>query len=358
MNGALPTMTERRWRLGLYGLTLVVFVGAWFLLGIFSATTLSVLVLALYYAIAGSSFNFLYGSVGLFSIAQPVFIAVGGFTDVYLYNHFDLSPWISILVAMVVAAVLAIPIALIMLSREGTVLTALVTLIVAQAVPAIVAAIKGLGGAQGLQENALPGSSLAKMQFNSGLPFARILLVVNVVIIFGLMLFKQSRLGYWCTAVKDSAVAAEACGLAARRLRLMVFVLSAVIAAPAGVVYAQYTLAATTDVFLAATTLFEVLVVALVGGWSRPWGAVVGAIAMSELSFHLTNAFPNRAGVSALAFGIAFLAVALIIPRGVSGAWEARPAWLRWGGPDRVSSVVGSAPVASDGAHDAPREHV
>lgn len=344
------------WRVGVYAFTVAVFVASWFVLGIFSATTLSVLVLALYYAIAGASFNFLYGSVGLFSIAQPVFIAVGGFTDIYLYNHFGLSPWISLIVAMAIAAILSVPIGLIMLSREGTVLTALVTLIVAQAVPAIVAAINALGGAQGLQENAVSGSDLAKMQFSSALPFARILLVVNLVIIVGLMLFKQSRLGHWCTAIKDSPVAAEASGLAARRLRLLVFVLSAMIAAPAGVVYAQYTLAATTDVFLAATTLFEVLVVALIGGWARPWGAIVGAIAMSELSFHLTNAFPNRAGVSALAFGIAFLVVALVIPRGLSGAWDARPDRLRRF--RAVPNVGGSSGNELEGAGSARHGHV
>lgn len=352
------TVAGRGWRTGVYGVTVAVFIAAWFVLGLFSATTLSVLVLALYYAIAGSSFNFLYGSVGLFSIAQPVFIAVGGFTDVYLYNHFDLSPWISIFIAMAIAAILSVPIGLIMLSREGTVLTALVTLIVAQAVPAIVAAIKALGGAQGLQENALTGSNLAKMQFNTGLPFARILLVINLIVIIGVMLFKQSRIGYWCTAVKDSPVAAEACGLAVRRLRLIVFVISAMIAAPAGVIYAQYTLAATTDVFLAATTLFEVLVVALIGGWARPWGAIVGAIAMSELSFHLTNAYPNRAGVSALAFGVAFLIVALVIPRGISGAWDARPDRLRWTGQDRSASAERNVDAAVKGAAEAPHEHV
>ena len=346
-----PSRDGRPWRLTLYGITLAVFVAAWFLLGAFSATTLSVLVIALYYGVAGSSFNFLYGSVGLFSIAQPVFIAVGGFTGVYLYNHFGLSPWISILVAMAIAAAVALPIGLIMLSREGTVLTALVTLIVAEAIPAIVASIKALGGAQGLQENALPGSNLAKMQFNSGLPFARILLVLNLFIIIGVMVFRQSRMGYWCAAVKDSPLAAEACGLAARRLRLIVFVLAAMIAAPAGVVYAQYTLAATTDVFLAATTLFEVLVVALVGGWARPWGAVVGAVAMSELSFHLTNAFPNRAGVSALAFGLVFLIVALVIPRGLSGAWDARPDRLRLH-KGRSTGGLLPAPVLGSGAHD------
>jgi len=65
---------------------------------------------------------------------------------------------------------------------------------------------------------------------------------------------------------------------------------------------------------------------------------------MGELSFHLTNAFPNRDGVSALAFGVVFLLVALVIPRGVSGAWDTRPNWLRLGGPGgRLGLAVAAA---------------
>jgi branched-chain amino acid transport system permease protein len=94
-----------------------------------------------------------------------------------------------------------------------------------------------------------------------------------------------------------------------------------VIAAPAGVIYAQYALQANVDLFLQSTTLFEVIVVALVGGAARPWGALVGALIMTQLSYHVANAFPGRDGLSALIFGIAFLFVALAMPEGISGFW-------------------------------------
>ena len=340
-------VTRRPARWWVYAVTVAAFAVGYAVLGLFGATAISVLVIALYYGVAGASFNFLYGSVGLFSIAQPVFLAVGGYTGVYLYNHTGLSPWASLPIAVVLAGLLALPIGLVMLSREGTVLTALVTLVVAEAIPAVVASVSALGGALGLQENAVFGSSLSKMQFSSGLPFARILLVINLVVILGVIAFRRSRFGDWCSAVKDSPVAAEAAGVPTRRLRLAVFVLAAMIAAPAGVVYAQYTLQANTDVFLGTTTLFQVLVVALVGGWARPWGSVVGAILMSVLSYELTNSFPGRNGVSALAFGIVFLIVALVIPRGLSGSWTERPAWLLRS-PLRRASAVSPAASGTD----------
>ena len=70
-------------------------VAGWAFLGIIPAASVSILILALYYAVGGTSFNFLYGSLGVFSLAQVVFLAVGGYTDVYLYNKFGVSPWLS-----------------------------------------------------------------------------------------------------------------------------------------------------------------------------------------------------------------------------------------------------------------------
>lgn len=162
----------------------------------------------------------------------------------------------------------------------------------------------------------------------------RILLLLNGLIILGLFVFARSRFGRWSTAFRDSLVAAEACGVPTKRLRLGVFVAAAAIAAPAGVIYAQYALQANTDLFLQSTTLFEVIVVALVGGAARPWGALVGALIMTQLSYHVANAFPGRDGLSALIFGIAFLFVALAMPEGISGFWAKITAHVRSSKPD------------------------
>jgi branched-chain amino acid transport system permease protein len=318
----------------------VLFVICWFVLGAIDAATLSVVVLGLYYGVAGASFNLLHGSTGIFSLAQPVFLAVGGFTSIVLYSHFGISPWLSILVAVGISALLAFPIGAIAMSKEGTVITALVTLIVAEAAAPIVSSFNILGNGPGLEENVLSGSNFSAMQFATGLPFARILLVLNAVIILGLFLFARSRFGRWATALRDSLVAAEASGVPTRRLRLGIFVAAAVIAAPAGVIYAQYALQANTDLFLQSTTLFEVIVVALVGGSARPWGALVGALIMTQLSYHVANAFPGRDGLSALIFGVAFLFVALAMPEGISGFWARISKRLR---PAKVDAGLLSA---------------
>ena len=301
----------------------------WIFLGIIPAASLSVLVLALYYAVGGTSFNFLYGSLGVFSLAQVVFLAVGGYTDVYLYDRFGVSPWLSLLIAPGVAALLALPIALAS-SRAGSgpIITALITLIVAEAIPPILIAIGPLGGAIGLYVTAPAHVTFWSMQFSSQSAFARVLFVYCVLAMLVLTVWKRSRAGYYVTAIKDSPEASAAVGIPNTRMRILTFMVSAAIAAPAGVIYAQYSLEVNSDLFLSSTALFEIIVVALVGGAARVWGGFVGAIVIVLLSNEITSLANGAPGVGPLTFAGVFLLIALLMPRGLTGTWAQLVEWL------------------------------
>jgi branched-chain amino acid transport system permease protein len=327
------------------------FVVGWVVIGALPSTQLAVVVLALYYAAAGYSFNLLYGSLGIFSMAQPVFVAVGGYTSVYLYVHDGLSPWAAIPIAMVFAAVISLPVALIAMRRSGTVITALVTLIVSEAAPPVLAAIKPLGGSIGLYLTVRPENDWGAMQFADPAIFGRILLVVNVLVIAGLMWFARSRIGAWVRAVKDSQQAAAAVGIPVRTLRVGVFVASAMIAAVPGVVFAQYNLLVNANLFLGTSALFQIIVAALIGGSGRPWGTLVGAVVIVEISHYLIQAFDGRPGVGPLTFAAVFLVMALAMPTGISGTWAKLMARRRIGprDPGGAGRVPGTGPDVAGG---------
>lgn len=302
---------------------LAVLVVGWLVAGAVDATTVTILVLALYYSIGGLSFNFLYGSLGIFSLAQPVFVAVGGYTSIYLYNTYGISPWLSLFIAPVIAAIIALPIALVATRiGGGAVLTALVTLIVAEAATPLLIAIKPLGGAIGLYAKSPPNPTFWDMQFANGADFVKILLVINVLLIGFWMWWRHSKYGLFTTAVKDAPDAAASVGVANARIRLSVFLVAAMLAAPAGVVYAQYNLLTSPDLFLGATAMFQFIVIALVGGAARPWGALVGSLIITWLSQEVSNWSGGNAGAAPLTFAVIFVIMALIVPRGISGTWE------------------------------------
>jgi branched-chain amino acid transport system permease protein len=347
---------------GRWVVLLAFFAAAWFAIGGLPASQLAVIVLVLYYSAVGYSFSFLYGSLGIFSLAQPVFVAIGGYASIYLYSRHGVSPWASIPIAMVVAAVIALPIAFIAMRRRGTVITALVTLVISETAAPVLTAIKPLGGSIGLHLAVKPGNDWGAMQFADPSIFGRILLVVNVLIIAGLMWFGRSRTGKWVQAVRDSQPAAAAVGIPVKKVRVGVFVAAAMVAAVPGVIFAQYNLLANSDVFLGLGALFQVIVAALIGGSARPWGTLVGAVVIVEISHSLTQAFSNHPGVGPLTFAAAFLVMALAMPSGISGTWAdltrrrgARRVSRKGAGPgsgagSSVSGAIPSQPSASNTA--------
>ena len=321
----------------------VLLVVLWFAPAALSASGLSILVLALFYAIGGMSFNFLYGSLGIFSLAQPVFIAAGGYTSIFLWNRFGVSPWLSLLIAPVVAAILALPVALVATRiGGGAVLTALVTLIVAEAVTPILIAIPALGGASGLYAKPPSVITFGDMQFSSGLVYVRILAVLNVLFIAFWMWWKRSRFGLFTAAIKDSPEAAQAVGIANARIRLSVFLIAAMLAAPAGVIFAQYNLLTSADIFLGGTALFQIITIALVGGAARPWGSLAGALLIVYLAQEVSDRTGGNPAAQPVTFAAVFVVMVLIVPRGLSGTWAQVAARRRPGRSGALGAIGGT----------------
>jgi branched-chain amino acid transport system permease protein len=317
------------WRTGglnnraLIGLGVFLVLG-WGLSYLFPPVLATVVVLGLYFAIVASSFNLVYGSLGIFTLMQSVFAAVGGYTSVYLYNTFNITPWISLLIAPVVAAIIAFPVALAAVrAGTGAVLTALITLIVAQAAVPLLGAIEPLGGTVGLYLEVKPEPTFWDFQFISPNTYVQILLALNVIVLAFMIWWKGSRFGYFTTAIKDAPDAAASIGIPSGRLRIATIMVSAAIASVGGVVFAQYNLQVTPGLFLGEAGVFQVVVIALVGGVARSWGAIVAALIVVNLTNWFTDAANGAPGVPALVFAGVFVLIALALPRGISGAWDA-----------------------------------
>jgi branched-chain amino acid transport system permease protein len=335
---------------------IVLLVGGWLILSSMSDPTAAIAVLALYYAVAGLSFNFLQGTLGLFSLAQPVFLLVGGYTDAFLAKEYNLSPWYCMFIAIGVSVVLAVPIGFACVrSTSSAILVALVTLIIAEAIAPVVVSISGLGGGLGLLIDVKDNPTFGDMEWVSPGSFAKLLLVVNVILIAVLTWFKRTRWGFWAAAARDVPIAANAVGVPVRRLSILLFVASSAAVAPAGVIYAQYNLNVTTDLFLSTTSLFQVSVVALAGGASRAWGALSGAIVVVYLTQKAGDISSGHPGLPDLTFAVLFLLMALALPRGIAGTWAflADKRTRRLAGPLGTIEMVSLAPEAAIVAADA-----
>jgi len=325
-------------------------VAGWVVLDNSDPKTVSILIVALYYAAAATSFNFLLGQLGVFSLCQNLFMAVGGFTAVYLFNNHGVSPWLALPLAIAISGCLALPIALATVrAGAGPILAALITLIIAQAAVPVIISQGWLGGASGMYEKAGSGNDWGALQFVEPASFGKLLLVVNIILIAFMMWWSASRFGYYARATKDAPEASEAVGIPTASLRVWIFVIAAMMATPVGLLYAQYNLLATADLYLGTTPLFQVVIVALVGGAAASWGPIAGGLVIAYLSQFAGQLGGSRPGVTPLAFAVAFFLLAVLMPRGLSGTWaQLRDWWTR----GRSAAAAPGSPAEPAGRAD------
>src|SRR6201995_2968699 len=114
-------------------------------------------------------------------------------------------------------------------------LVALVTVVIAGAIAPLVVSISGLGGGLGFVIVVKDKPTVGDMEWVSPGSFAKLLLIVNVLLIAVLTWFKRPRWGFWAAAARDVPIAANAVGVPVRKLSIILFVASSAAVAPAGV---------------------------------------------------------------------------------------------------------------------------
>ncbi|HZY15967.1 MAG TPA: branched-chain amino acid ABC transporter ATP-binding protein/permease, partial [Ramlibacter sp.] len=130
----------------------------------------------------------------------------------------------------------------------------------------------------------------------------------------------DSRPGRAIRAVKDGATMAEAMGVSTFRYKLVVFVLAAVLAAVSGWLFAFFQRTVNPSPFSILKGI-EYLFMAVLGGISHVWGAVLGAGAVKLVEDQLQVLLPQLIGASGnfetIVFGIVLVLVLKYAPDGL-----------------------------------------
>jgi branched-chain amino acid transport system permease protein len=130
----------------------------------------------------------------------------------------------------------------------------------------------------------------------------------------------RSRLGFALRIIGNDEVVAAHCGIDTARAKVLLFVVSGMVASLAGALLApRWTYIEPTLAFSPLLS-FQVVIMALLGGANRLWGPLVGVIPFTLLWEVISTHFPNQ---TSLLLGIAFLLIVYVIPHGVVGRIEA-----------------------------------
>lgn len=262
-------MTARRIRLIEVAIILLLAAGP-FYLGSFRITLLNYVGV---YALAALGLVLLTGIGGMLSMGQAAFVGLAAYSTAWATALQGYSPWLGLGLALVVTGVAAAAIGITTLRLGGHFL-ALSTVAWGLSIYYLLGNLAGLGRFNGI--SGIPPISVGTLSLISS---DRIYYLIWGVLIATLFLSRNlldSREGRAMRVLRGGNMLVESLGISAFRAKLITFVLSALLAALSGWLYAhlgRFVSPAPFDVHIG----IDYLMMAMVGGATELIGAIVGA---------------------------------------------------------------------------------
>jgi len=280
------------------------------------AVVLDLLFTLLLYAVLGQSWNWISGYAGNVSFGHAIFFACGAYASALCVTH-GLSPWLAFPAGALAAALLALLAGFPTLALRGHYFS-IATIAVAALVDAFVRNVPGLGGASGFE---LPiASGWAALQFPQKGPYVLLALALFVAVQAATLALERSRLGYYLRALRANHAAAASVGIGERRWKLIAFVWCGVMAAGAGVLYAQYTLFVDPPSTLSLAVSIDIALIGVVGGIGTLWGPAAGALVYVALAKGVALEIGGAGkGYDLVIYGAIICAIAALRPHGIVG---------------------------------------
>ena len=262
------------------------------------------------------SWSIFSGNSGYASFAHGVFFGAGTYATAAVLRWTDWPFGIALLVAALTAGLLALIVGLAVFSspRFAGDLFGLITLALAFIAMTVVSNIPWLDGGAGVfvrehVEETWIGANTTNLYIVATLLAGFTCLVAVIV--------WKTRWGAALQAIRDDEHVAESLGVATYRQKVLAFAASAALAGAIGApqaVFLGYIEVGT--VFALNIPLFVIMMVIL-GGIGRWWGAVVGAVVVVVLREALLGL--GSAEFAQILVGVSLIVVIILMPRGISG---------------------------------------
>lgn len=294
-----------------------------------SPGSLQIVAIALVYAGMAISYDILFGYTGLLSLGHALPIAIGVYGTNLLMLHLEV-PFLSATVgALVINVLIALMLGSVALRTAG-VAFAMVTLAFAEAFGILVLQdpLRFSGGEEGipLASDLVPDVFRGVVNTRYLYWFALVFLVIAYLVARRVV---SSRAGRVWEAVRENEARVHMLGLEPFRFKLASYVIAAAIASLGGSVYLLLVRGANPSVISAEFTL-ALLVMVVLGGPGRLWGAAIGGFVYAFLSLRLSAVATSDAigGLPAwlggplseplFVLGVLFIVLVLYAPGGLA----------------------------------------
>lgn len=276
------------------------------------------------YAILGLGLNIVVGYAGLLDLGYAAFFAIGAYTTALLETLLHFSFWETLPFSLAFAGASGIVIGYPTLRLRSDYL-AIVTLGFGEITRIVATNLNITGGPNGIYGIASP--SLFGYEISSPAAVYELGIAFLVLVLVFAIRLGQSRLGRAWTSIREDEAAAEAVGVPTLRVKMLAYILGALIGGFAGSLFAARfgTIDPTGFTYLQSVTI---LIVVVLGGRGSIPGVILGAVIVAGLPEVLR--FLNLWRIFGFAIGLVILM--LLRPQGL---W---PAPLRRVAPPREST--------------------
>ena len=260
----------------------------------------------------------LTGVGGLTSFGQAAFVGIGAYTTAYMTTALGWSPWLTLFVGLAITFALSYVLGAITLRLSGHYLP-LGTIAWGLSLYYLFGNLDFLGRFDGI--SSIQSLELFGFSLGDGRRMYFVIWLCVLLALWGTSNLLNSRPGRAIRALKSGAGMAESFGVNTASYKVIIFVYAALLASVSGWLYAHMQRAVSPSPF-GLNYGIEYLFMAVVGGASSVWGAVVGSGIILSLKDQLQNVLPKlldtNHNLELIVFGILMV---LMLQYARDGVW-------------------------------------
>lgn len=273
------------------------------------------------FAVLAISLDLLAGHTGILSIAHGAFFGIGAYASAIVAIQFADSFFVGVSTGMTVAGIASLAIALPANRLHGDYLI-VATLAFQLILSGIFNSwIELTGGPLGI--SGIPHPVVFGWHVKSNMDFAGLGAGFAIAAFLVVWLTTNSPFGRILHAIREDESIAHAFGKNAAHFKTFVFVMSSMLAAAAGSLYAHYVTYVDASSFAIAESILVISMI-IVGGMGRLWGPLLGAAVMvllpEALRFLGLPPAP-AANIRQIIYGTLLVIMMMFRPRGLIGRY-------------------------------------
>lgn len=283
--------------------------------------TMQYIINMLIFAYFATSWNVIGGYAGQMALGNGVYIGIGAYVSTILFAYEGVSPWIGMIIGGIIAALLALLVGRLTFKLNGSYFSLATIALLSIIRLLFICNNYMLGyhtkGALGLR---IPwvGRGLADMQFTEKSGYFYIILGLLVVGIAVSYFIKNSKIGYYLSAISTNPEAAGSLGVNVMGMKLIASMISAFMTAVGGTFFVQFISVVDPSRVFGFDMSMEIVLFAIIGGKGTLVGPVLAAFILAPFQDIMRGVMGvSIVGLPEIVYGMLLMLVVFFLPNGI-----------------------------------------